>query len=107
MMSTPKEATMDDRELCYLPATEALALFRSKELSPLTLLRALIARAEEVEPQINAFTERYGEDALEKAAEAEQRYARGEARALEGLPIAIKDEPERCGKCTTQGSLWL
>ena len=85
---------MDDRELCYLPAVEALALFRSKQLSPLTLLRALIARAEEVEPQINAFTERYFEEALEKAAEAEQCYARGEARALEGLPVAIKDEPE-------------
>ena len=98
---------MDDRELCYLPAVEALALFRSKELSPLALLRALIARAEEVEPQINAFTENYFEEALEKAAEAEQRYARGEARALEGLPIAIKDEPEIRGKRTTQGSLLL
>jgi amidase len=106
-MSPPQEAIMDDRELCYLPAVEALALFRSKELSPLTLLRALIARAEAVEPRINAFTERYFEEALAKAVEAEQRYARGDARPLEGLPVAIKDEPEIRGKRTTQGSLLL
>ena len=98
---------MDDRDLCYLPAVEALELFRSRALSPLELLRALMRRAEEVEPRINAFTERYFEEALARAAEAEQRYVRGEARALEGLPVAIKDEPEVRGKRTTQGSLVL
>lgn len=98
---------MDDRELCYLPAVEALALFRTKKLSPLELLRAQIRRSEEVEPHINAFTECYFEEALEKAAGAEGRYARGDARPLEGLPIAIKDESEIRGKRTTQGSLVL
>ena len=98
---------MDDRDLCYLSAVEALALFRGGALSPLDLLRALMRCAEEVEPHINAFTERYFEEALERAAEAEQRYVRGEARALEGLPVAIKDEPEIRGKRTTQGSLVL
>jgi len=98
---------VDDQELCYLPAVEALELFRRKALSPLDLLRALIRRTEEVEPRINAFTECYFEEALDGAAKAEQRYARGAARALEGLPIAIKDEPEIRGKRTTQGSLVL
>jgi amidase len=98
---------VDDRDLCYLPAIEALELFRSRALSPLELLRALMRRAEKVEPRINAFTERYFEEALEKAAAAEQRHVAGEARALEGLPVAIKDEPEIRGKRTTQGSLVL
>ncbi|HEY5658839.1 MAG TPA: amidase [Myxococcota bacterium] len=98
---------MQDRELCYLPAVEALELFRSRSLSPRELLEALIGRTEEVEPKINAFTERYFEEALGKAAEAERRYAAGEARPLEGLPVAIKDEPEIRGKRTTQGSLVL
>ena len=96
---------MDDLQLCYLPAVEALRLFRSKQLSPKELLEALIRRSEEVEPRINAFTERYFEEALDQAALAEQRYVKGEARALEGLPVAIKDEPEILGKRTTQGSL--
>lgn len=96
---------MDDLELCYLPAASALRRFRSKELSPVELLRALIQRAETIDPRINAFTECYFEEALEQAARAEQRYLAGEARALEGLPIAIKDEAEIRGKLTTQGSL--
>jgi amidase len=98
-----------DQDLCYLPAVEALDLFRKKELSPVELLQALIRRTEEVEPRINAFTERYFEEALEGAAAAEQRYAKGAAdlRALEGLPVAIKDEPEIEGKRTTFGSLLL
>jgi len=96
---------MDDLELCYLPAIEALRSYRSKELSPLELLQALIRRTEAVEPQINAFTECYFEEALDQAARAEARYVAGNARPLEGLPIAIKDEPEIRGKITTQGSL--
>ena len=98
---------MDERELCFLPAAQALEEFRNSRLSPVELLRALIARAEEVEPRINAFADRYFEEALVKAAAAEQRYARGNARPLEGLPIAIKDEAAVQGKRTTQGSLLL
>ncbi len=96
---------MDDLELCYLPAVEALRSYRSKELSPLELLQALIRRTEAVEPRINAFTECYFEEALDQAARAEARYVAGNARPLEGLPIAIKDEPEIREKITTQGSL--
>ena len=50
---------MSDLELCYLPATEAIAQFKAKTLSPVELLDALIKRAEEVEPVINAFTYRH------------------------------------------------
>lgn len=98
---------MDERELCFLPAVTALEQFRSSQLSPVELLNALIARAEKVEPSINAFTDRYFEEALVKAAEAEQRYAKGNARPLEGLPIAIKDEIAVGGQRSTQGSLLL
>jgi len=98
---------MDERELCFLPAVTALEWFRDSKLSPVELLNALIARAETVEPSINAFTDLYFEEALEKAAEAEQRYVKGTARPLEGLPIAIKDEVDVGGKRSTQGSLLL
>jgi hypothetical protein len=37
-------------ELCYLTATEALARFRARTLSPLELLDALIARSEDINP---------------------------------------------------------
>jgi aspartyl-tRNA(Asn)/glutamyl-tRNA(Gln) amidotransferase subunit A len=81
-------------DLHYLPATEALKLFRARKLSPVELVSAVIARAEKVEPIINAFAATLYEQALDQARAAEARYATdGEPpRALEGLPIAVKEE---------------
>lgn len=44
-------------DLPYLSAIDALDAFRSRALSPVELLNALIERAEQVEPQVNAFAE--------------------------------------------------
>ena len=79
-------------DLHHLSAVEALALFRARGLSPVELMEATIARAEEVEPTINAFAFTHFERALEQAREAEARYMSGHVRPLEGLPVAIKDE---------------
>ena len=98
---------MADIELCYLSATEALERFRAKTLSPVELMEALISRAEEVEPKINAFTFKYYDEAMEAAKDAEVKYARGEARSLEGIPTAIKDESEIAGLPTSNASFLL
>lgn len=93
-------------ELCYLSATEALRRFRDKTLSPVELMAAVIERAEAVEPKVEAFTQTYFEEALEAARAAEAVYAKGsEARPLEGLPVAIKEDKGVAGKPTTAGSL--
>ncbi len=97
---------MSDLELCYLPATEAIKRFKAKTLSPVELLEALIKRSEEVDPVINAFTYRHFDEAMDKARKAEAKYASGKrTRALEGLPIGIKDENFIEGKPTSGGSL--
>ncbi len=84
---------MTDLDLCYLPAADALRLFRTRKLSPVELMKAVIARAESVQPKINAFTFKHHDEALKQARKAEARYAKGHADgALEGLPVAIKDE---------------
>lgn len=100
---------MTDTELCYIGATEALAAFKARRLSPVELVQAVIARAEAVEPRINAFTATFFEQALERARRAEARYAKtdGRTRPLEGLPVAIKDESYIKGQVTTNGSLAL
>ena len=93
------------RELCYLTAVEALERFKDKTLSPVELMEAVIARSEQMEPQINAFSFTYFEEAMEAAKVAEQRYAAGTERPLEGIPLAVKDEsyiagmPTRMGHC--------
>jgi amidase len=94
-------------ELCYLTAVEAIQRFKARTLSPVELMAAVIARAEEVEPQINAFVFRYFEEAMQAAKVAEKRYMRGEERPLEGIPLAVKDEPFIEGKPTSNGSLLL
>ena len=100
---------MSGTDLHYLSATEAVRLFRARKLSPLELMRAVIDRAEKVEPVINAFAETFYEEALTKARAAEARYAaRGEpSRPLEGLPVAVKEEAPIVGHKNTLGSLAL
>lgn len=98
---------MTNIELCYLSATEALELFRAKKLSPVELMKAVIERAEEVEPKINAFTFKYYDQAMQAAKDAEARYTKGEARPLEGIPTAIKDESEIAGLPTSNASFLL
>jgi aspartyl-tRNA(Asn)/glutamyl-tRNA(Gln) amidotransferase subunit A len=92
-----------------LPATQVLAAFGRRELSPVEYLEALIRRADEVEPQINAFGDTYFDEALAAARQAEAVYSSRSAspRPLEGLPVAVKDEAEMAGKRTTNGSLLL
>jgi amidase len=95
-------------ELAYLSASEALRRFRERELSPVELMEAVIARAEAVEPVINAFALTYFDEALEVAGRAEARYAPGAGVApgpLEGLPVAIKEEEPIAGQPWTLGSL--
>ena len=98
---------MDGNELCYLPAHRLLALFREREASPVELMEATIVRAGAVEPAINAFGDTYFDEALAAAKASEERYMKGEARPLEGLPLAVKDVQRVAGKRTCQASLIL
>ena len=57
-----------DGDLCYLSAVDAIAAFKARKLSPVELMQAVIARAEAVNPRINAFTYRFFDSALAVAA---------------------------------------
>lgn len=99
---------MSDLDLCYMPATEALSLFRKKKLSPVELMTAVIDRAEKTKDTINAFTYTHYDEALSLAKKAEARYAKGRKTGpLEGLPVAVKDESYIAGKPTSNASLIL
>ena len=80
-------------EAWELTTVDALARMRAKELSPVELLASVYARADIVEPVVNALTERRTEEAEVAAKESERRYAgAGDIRPLEGLPVALKEE---------------
>ncbi len=98
---------MTYEDLCYLSATEALKLFKRRTLSPVELLQAIIKQTEKVNPCVNAFTETFFDEALDAARKSEARYMKKGARlrALEGIPLAVKDEVPVRGKRVTSGSL--
>jgi Asp-tRNA(Asn)/Glu-tRNA(Gln) amidotransferase A subunit family amidase len=98
---------MTNDDLCYLSATAAVKLFKSRRLSPVELLAALIARSEKLNPPINCLADRYFDEALAAARQAEARYMKRGARLkpLEGVPLAVKDAQRIEGKRTTHGSL--
>ena len=93
-------------ELHYLTASEALTLFKDKKLSPVELMEAVIARCEQVNPQLNAITYSFYDRALDQAKKAEAKYLKvgAKLRRLEGLPVAIKDFHPVKGEITTLGS---
>lgn len=94
-------------ELHYISATEALGRFRARELSPVELMAAIIARADAVDPAVNALCHRFDDEAMTQARAAEARYAgKGEPpRPLEGIPLAVKEDEAIAGQPWTQGSL--
>ena len=84
---------MTNSDLHYLGAIEALKLFKAKQLSPVELMDAILERAEQVTPDINAFSQTFFDEARDQARKAEDRYVAGKpTRPLEGLALAIKDE---------------
>ncbi|MGB7270280.1 MAG: amidase [Albidovulum sp.] len=93
-------------DLAYLSAHKALELYRSKSLSPVEHMQAIIERATTVEPTVNALVNPRFDHAMTAAQIAETKYATGKrTRALEGLAVGIKDESFIKGLPTTFGSL--
>lgn len=85
-------------EITSLSASQIADQVRTRKLSPVEVVKAHLARIEEVNPKINAFVEMDGERALEHAREAEAVVMRGERLGpLHGVPISIKSSIEVAG----------
>lgn len=96
---------MPDHNIVEKSALELRALIGSKQLSPVELLDACIARIEDINPHINAVTATCFERARGEARQAEQAVIDGKPLGLlHGLPIGIKDLEETEGLLTTYGS---
>ena len=85
---------MNTDGLSEITATEALALFKSRELSPLELMNHIIEQSSHTEPLVNALCDQYFENALTQARQAEKRYLRDSdtLSMLDGIPMAVKDD---------------
>ena len=79
-------STLHDRS-----AAELLALYAAREASPVEVLRDLLAHIERCEPHIAATWALDAEAALQAGRESEARWKCGQARALDGVPVTVKD----------------
>ena len=78
-------------DLHALSATDLLALYRRREVSPVEVTRAVLAHIERCEPLLHATWALDAEAALAMARASEARWQEGEPLALDGVPVTIKD----------------
>lgn len=96
---------MGDLDLCYASATELARRIRSREVSPVEVVEAVLSRIEAVNPPLNAWTVVLGDRAREAARRAESAVMRREPLGpLHGIPVSIKDLIFTRGIRTTFGS---
>ena len=92
-------------DLAFMPATELVAAYRAKSLSPVEATQAVLDRIEAHNERLNAFYLVDAEGALAAAAESEARWHRGEPIGLiDGVPTSIKDIVLTKGWPTLRGS---
>ena len=82
----------DCSKFCSMTASELLAGYRSREFSPVEVVRAVLERTAMVNPRINALFHIDADYALAAASASEKRWLRNEMTGtLDGVPVSIKD----------------
>ena len=79
-------------ELYRLTASELSRMMQKKEVSSAEITRSVFNRIAQKEPEIEAYITLDEEGALKKAAEVDEKRAKGEdLPPLAGIPVGIKD----------------
>ncbi len=92
-------------DLTRLTAVRLVEGYRKGEFSPVDVTRAVLERAERVQPAVNAFVRLDADTALEQARASEARWRRGEpVGAVDGVPVTVKDILLMRGGPTLKGS---
>ncbi|SED27153.1 aspartyl-tRNA(Asn)/glutamyl-tRNA(Gln) amidotransferase subunit A [Amycolatopsis tolypomycina] len=91
-------------ELHWKTAAELAELYRSRAVSPVEVVDAVLDRMERVDPTLNIMVTPTGDQARAAAKEAERRLQTGEQLPpLYGIPMTVKDLAETAGVRTTYG----
>ena len=97
---------MNAEDLCFTPAADLAPMIRQKKVSPVELMRAVLARIEASEPKLNAMARLIPEAAMEGAKAAETALMKNQAVGpLHGIPVTIKDLHYVKGVTNERGSV--
>lgn len=92
-------------ELCSLDACSIVRKIHAKEISPVEVVEAALARIERLNPKVNAVCTVAADSARKAARTAEQLViSGGKLGPLHGIPVGIKDVTPTAGIRTTYGS---
>src|SRR5262245_19658016 len=92
-------------ELIWASMTDLARMIATKEVSPVEVVRAHLARIAALDERLRAYITVCPDAALEAARAAEQALTSGAPRGpLHGVPLALKDLFETAGVRTTGGS---
>jgi aspartyl-tRNA(Asn)/glutamyl-tRNA(Gln) amidotransferase subunit A len=93
-------------ELWREPATRLAALIAARQVSPVEVMRAVLARAEAMQPVLNVFSLPLFDQAMEAARAAEAAVMAGAPLGpLHGVPITVKDNVAMRGLPTGNGTI--
>ena len=93
-------------DLCFLSAAELRARILQKDISPVEITRAVLARAERLQPELNCFITLCGDQAMADAQNAEREVMTGQPLGLlHGIPFTVKDIVNTKGVRTTFGAV--
>ena len=92
-------------DLAFTPATELVAGYRDRTLSPVDVTGALLDRIETLNPALNAYRLIDREGALAASRASQARWAKGAPQGrVDGVPVSIKDLVLTRGLSTLRGS---
>src|SRR5262249_33116049 len=101
----PDDVTAIPTSLHWLTIADAARLIERRQLSPVELIDALLARIEALDPQLNAFLLPTPEKARGQAKAAEREIMAGKYRGpLHGIAFGLKDIYATAGIRTTSHS---
>jgi amidase len=95
---------VDAADLAFAGLARQAQLVRDGEVSARELTELHLDRIARIDPQLNAYRVVLADEALAAADEADRRRG-ADAPALNGVPIAIKDDTDVGGQVTARGSL--
>ncbi len=96
---------MGNLEICFMSVVEMVEAIKTRRLSPVEIMDAVLSRIEQLNPKVNAYCTLVAESARRHAKEAETMVMQGEQLGpLHGIPVSIKDLIFTKGIRTTAGS---